>query len=41
MCSLARLVSAFPPVAFTNAANNILERTLDDSASRQMCIRDR
>lgn len=38
MCSLARLVSAFPPVAFTNAANNILERTLDDSASRRVAI---
>jgi adenylosuccinate lyase len=38
MCSLARLVSAFPPVAFTNAANSILERTLDDSASRRVAI---
>jgi adenylosuccinate lyase len=38
MCSLARLVSAFPPVAFANAANNILERTLDDSASRRVAI---
>ena len=38
MCSLARLVSAFPPVAFSSAANNILERTLDDSAGRRVAI---
>jgi adenylosuccinate lyase len=38
MCSLARLAAAFPSVAFTNAANNILERTLDDSASRRVAI---
>jgi adenylosuccinate lyase len=38
MCSLARLVSAFPSVAFSNAANSILERTLDDSASRRVAI---
>ena len=38
MCSLARLVSAFQTVAFANAANNILERTLDDSASRRIVI---
>lgn len=35
MCSLARLVSALPPVGFSNAANSILERTLDDSAARR------
>ena len=38
MCSLARLVSAFPSVAFANAANSILERTLDDSASRRVVM---
>jgi adenylosuccinate lyase len=38
MCSLARLVSALPQVAFGNAANNILERTLDDSASRRVAM---
>ncbi|MGA2665799.1 MAG: lyase family protein, partial [Nitrososphaerales archaeon] len=38
MCSLARLVSTYPLVAFSNAANNILERTLDDSASRRVAI---
>jgi len=38
MCSLARLVSGYPALAFGNAANNILERTLDDSASRRVAI---
>ncbi len=38
MCSLSRLVSALPPVAFSNAANSILERTLDDSANRRIVI---
>ncbi len=38
MCSLARLVSTFPSVAFMNAANSILERTLDDSANRRIAI---
>lgn len=38
MCSLSRLVSALPPVAFSNAANSILERTLDDSAGRRIVI---
>jgi adenylosuccinate lyase len=38
MCSLARLVSTFPQVAFANAANSILERTLDDSASRRVVM---
>ena len=38
MCSLARLVSAFPAVGFSNAANSILERTLDDSAARRVAV---
>jgi adenylosuccinate lyase len=38
MCSLARLVSVMPLVAFMNASNNILERTLDDSAARRVAI---
>ncbi len=38
MCSLSRLVAAFPSVAFSNASNNILERTLDDSANRRVAI---
>ena len=38
MCSLARFVSVLPFVAFSNAANSILERTLDDSAARRVAI---
>lgn len=38
MCSLARLVSTLPLVAFSNAANSILERTLDDSAARRISM---
>ena len=36
MCSLARVVSVMPLVAFMNASNTILERTLDDSAARRI-----
>lgn len=36
MCSLARLVAASPIIAWENAANNALERTLDDSANRRI-----
>lgn len=38
ICSLARYVSVLPTVGFTNAANALLERTLDDSASRRIII---
>ena len=38
MCSLARVVSVMPLVAFMNASNTILERTLDDSAARRIAI---
>jgi adenylosuccinate lyase len=38
MCSLSRLVSALPAVAFSNAAAMILERTLDDSAARRIVM---
>ena len=38
MCSLARVVSVMPLVAFMNASNSILERTLDDSAARRIVI---
>ncbi len=38
MCSLARVVSGMPMVAFMNASNSILERTLDDSAARRISI---
>lgn len=36
LCSLARLVATAPLVAWENAANNALERTLDDSANRRI-----
>ncbi|MDA4118298.1 MAG: adenylosuccinate lyase [Thaumarchaeota archaeon] len=38
MCSLARVVSVMPLVAFMNASSSILERTLDDSAARRVSI---
>jgi len=38
ICSLARLVSALPQVAWNNTANSLLERTLDDSANRRIII---
>lgn len=38
MCSLARVVSVTPMVAFVNASSSILERTLDDSAARRVAI---
>ena len=38
MCSLARIVSVMPLVAFMNASSSVLERTLDDSAARRVAI---
>ena len=38
ICSLARLVAALPAVAWGNAANTMLERTLDDSANRRIIL---
>jgi adenylosuccinate lyase len=38
ICSLARYVSALPPVAWENAAQSLLERTLDDSANRRAAL---
>jgi adenylosuccinate lyase len=38
ICSLCRLLPAFAMVAWENAANNWLERTLDDSANRRTII---
>jgi adenylosuccinate lyase len=38
MCSLARYVSNFLEATWTNAADALLERTLDDSASRHLII---
>ena len=36
--SLARLLPAYADVAFANAASNMLERTLDDSANRRTIL---
>ncbi len=38
ICSLARYVAALPGVAWENAANSLLERTLDDSANRRVIL---
>jgi len=38
ICSLARIVSANAGVMWQNAADNLLERTLDDSANRRSVI---
>ena len=36
--SLARYLAALPRVAWDNAAHNLLERTLDDSANRRSLL---
>ena len=38
ICSLACFVAALPQVAWHNAALSLLERTLDDSASRRLIL---
>lgn len=38
VCSLARLVSSFLAVAWSNPAMSLLERTLDDSANRRVFL---
>lgn len=38
MCSLARFISSLLEASWINAANALLERTLDDSASRHVII---
>jgi len=38
VCSLARFVAAMPAVAWQNAAESLLERTLDDSANRRASL---
>jgi adenylosuccinate lyase len=38
VCSLARLVGALPAVAWDNASQAILERSLDDSANRRYVL---
>ena len=40
ICSLARYIATQSRVAWDNAANSLLERTLDDSASRRLVIPD-
>jgi adenylosuccinate lyase len=36
--SLARMLAVYPQVAWQNASNSLLERTLDDSANRRMIL---
>ncbi len=38
VCSLARYVSTLPAVLWNDAANSLLERTLDDSANRRVVL---
>lgn len=38
IASLARALAQMPPVAWHNAADNLLERTLDDSANRRTLL---
>jgi adenylosuccinate lyase len=38
ICSLARYVASLPSVAWENAAQSALERTLDDSANRRLFL---
>ena len=38
ICSLARYVASLPSVTWHNAANSLLERTLDDSANRRVVL---
>lgn len=38
LCSLARKLATYPRISWDNAANSLLERTLDDSANRRMIL---
>jgi len=38
LCSLARYVASLPSVMWHNAANSLLERTLDDSGNRRVVL---
>jgi adenylosuccinate lyase len=38
ICSLARYIASMPAVAWSNASQTILERTLDDSANRRLFL---
>lgn len=40
ICALGRYLAALPHVAWDNAAHSLLERTLDDSASRRLILPD-
>jgi len=40
ICSLARYIAALPAVAWDNASQAILERSLDDSANRRLFLAD-
>ena len=40
LCALGRYLAALPRVAWDNAAHSLLERTLDDSASRRLILPD-
>jgi adenylosuccinate lyase len=40
LCALGRCLAALPRVAWDNAAHSLLERTLDDSASRRLILPD-
>lgn len=40
ICSLARYVAALPAVAWDNASQAVLERSLDDSANRRLFLAD-
>ena len=40
ICSLSRYIASLSRVTWDNAANSLLERTLDDSASRRISIPD-
>lgn len=40
LCALGRQLAALPRVAWDNAAHSLLERTLDDSASRRLILPD-
>lgn len=40
VCSLARYVASLPTIMWHNAANSLLERTLDDSANRRVVLAD-
>jgi adenylosuccinate lyase len=40
ICSLARYIAALPAVAWDNASQAVLERSLDDSANRRLFLAD-